>query len=171
MVEVNDREVEVYLASGTLRGTITTRHERLSDHVANSDETFLLKNGKLKNSPGRGGDVACATAVIYKRLVILIVDLGSASHRSALDAQLMRVERQPRRVLVGAGSFLVCGDIHLPKGANLETVGWAQARFIPLTSATFSDRPDAPPATFIINRDQINCLMIDPVETPSPSRS
>jgi hypothetical protein len=170
MAEVNDREVEVFLALGPVKGLITTRHERLSDHLANSDETFLLKNSKLKSGPGRGGEADAATTVIYKRSVILIVDVGSAGHRSALDAQLLRVERQPHRVLVGAGPLLVRGDIHLPKGANLETVGWGQARFIPLTGATFADRPDAAPATFIINRDQINCLMIDPVEVSSPSR-
>lgn len=171
MVQVNDREVEVYLTSGPLKGIITTRHERLSDHLANADETFLLKDARLKNSPGRGADAACATAVIYKRLVILLVDVGAAGHRSPLDAQLLRVEREAHKVFVGAGPFLVRGDIHLPKGANLETVGWAQARFIPVTSATFWDHPDATPATFIINRDQINCLMLDPVESPSPPRS
>jgi hypothetical protein len=171
MAEVNDREVEVFLTSGPLKGLITTRHERLSDHLANSDETFLLKNAKLTADPARGGGTASATAVVYKRSVILIVDVGSAGHRSALDAQLLRVEREPHRVLVGAGALLVRGEIHLTKGANLETFGWAQSRFIPLTHATFADRPDAAPATFIINRDQINFLMIDPVEVPSTSRS
>src|SRR5262245_21495332 len=171
MAEVNDREVEVFLASGPLKGLITTRHERLSDHLANSDDTFLLKDAKQKFGPGGGGEVASASTVIYKRSVILIVDVGSAGHRSALDAQLLRVEREPHRVLVGAGRLLVRGEIHLPKGANLETVGWAQARFIPLTHATFADGPDATPATFIINRDQINCLMIDPVEVSGTSRS
>lgn len=169
MAEANDREVELYLASGPLKGTITTRHERLSDHLANADETFLLKKVTLKNQ-NRGGDIACATVVIYKRLLILIVDVGSAGHRTPLDAQLLRVEREPHRVLVGAGSLLLRGDIHLPKGANLETIGWGQARFIPLTNATFADGPDAAPATFIINRDQINCIMIDPVDMPNASK-
>ena len=172
MAEVNDREVEVFLTSGPLKGLITTRHERLSDHLANSDDTFLLKNAKLKFGSERGGEASSTTTVIYKRSVILIVDVGSAGQRSApLDAQLMRVEREPHRVLVGAGRLLVRGEIHLPKGANLETIGWAQARFIPVTGATFADRPDATPATFIINRDQISCLMIDPVEVSSTSRS
>jgi len=171
MAEVNDREVEVFLASGPVKGLITTRHERLSDHLANSDDTFLLKNAKLKFGLDQGGEASSTRTVIYKRSVILIVDVGSAGHRSALDAQLLRVEREPHRVLVGAGRLLVRGEIHLPKGADLETVGWAQARFIPLTHATFADRPDATPATFIINRDQINCLMIDPGEVLSTSLS
>jgi hypothetical protein len=169
MAEMHHKEIEVYLPSGLLKGTIVTRHERVSDHLAMPDEAFLLANTSLAGSEAQRYEVVATSALIYKRLVIMVADVGAAARHRALDAQLMRVERQPHRVLVGVGPFWVRGEVHLPAGADLESAGLGKAQFIPLTAATFLGHPDSHPVTFIINRDQINCVVIDPVETSGSS--
>ncbi|HWP57256.1 MAG TPA: hypothetical protein VNL14_05165 [Candidatus Acidoferrales bacterium] len=161
MAGIFNKEVEVYLSFATLRGTIATRHARLSDHLLTFDETFTLKNVKS----GRGtSSLSAETALVYKRLVILVADLGSDG-QDTVDAQLFRVEREPHRVIVGAGPFWVRGDIHIVRGGDLETVGLGTTRFVPLTGATFVGQEGAEPATFIVNREHIGCLLIDPRET------
>ena len=164
MAEVYSKEVEVYFSSATLRGIVATRHTRLTDHLTTADETFLLKNVQLSEERDRQGGINSETVVIYKHRVILVADLGSTNQPSVNEAQLVRVDRQPHRVVIGAGPFWLRGDIHLVKGADLETVGLGTSRFIPLTQATFLDRPKTEPATFIVNREQIGCLFIAPNE-------
>jgi hypothetical protein len=162
MAEISHKEVEVRLSSALLQGTISTRHDRLSDHLAISDEFFLLRNARLTEAKGCQHEVRAETVMVYKSLVILVVDLTSGEHHSTTREQLLRVDREAQKVVVGAGPFWVCGDIHLPRGASLETIGLGKSLFLPLTQARFLDRSEAKPATFIINRQQVNSLFIAP---------
>jgi len=165
MAEVYHKEVEVYFSSATLHGIVATRHTRLTDHLATADETFLLKSVQLREEYSRQGGISSETVVIYKHRVILVADLGPTDQPTAGGVQLLRVDRQPHRVVIGAGPFWLRGDIHLVKGADLETVGLGNSRFIPLTQAIFLDRPKTDPGIFIINREQIGCLLIEPNES------
>jgi len=161
MAEIYHKEVAVYLGSATLHGTITTRHARLSDHLMTSDDTFLLRDVRL----GRGQAIVTAEkVVVYKHRVVLVADL-SHDEQPSKEAQLVRVDRLPHTVVIGAGPFWLRGDVHLVRGGDLETVGLGTGRFIPLTQATFLDGPRTEPATLIVNREQIGCLFIDPKES------
>ncbi|MGH7774134.1 MAG: hypothetical protein ACREQA_18070 [Candidatus Binatia bacterium] len=154
-----NKTVEVYVESAVLRGTIVTRHARLSDFLARPDEIFFLEDTSFEQPQEKASLPTSARVIIYKKHVIFIAELSSGETEETADAGLLRTDREPLRVLIGAGSFWLQGDLHFMPGVTLESFAEAKGHFITATNATLLGRTEAQPRTFIINREKVHSLI------------
>ena len=152
---LSERPVEVYLESCSIRGLIETTQTRVSDHLGTAEETIRLKGARVVI---RDGTELASNAEIFinKAVVLFVVDLSPRP-----TGQLgFQVRRDVKGVTVNIGTLWIRGQVHLPVGGDLQSfyIG-AINRFMAITQATVVGREQAAPRTFLINRDQVRCLM------------
>jgi hypothetical protein len=123
------------------------------------EETFPLKEPLIRDLAGLAIPLSAQSMTIYKHWVVFVVDLSSPEALVDSDMELLRVDRDHRSVVVGAGPFWIRGDVHLPKGGEVQSFSIRRDRFIPMTGATLVDHPEHQPQTFLVNRDQINSFI------------
>ena len=152
--------LEMYLPSTVMRGTLITKHSRVSSHInlRSGDEALLLKNTKIEDLAGNSLPADGKDYLLYLQEVLFIADLSSTAEtgRSGLDQQPIR--KEPMRVLVHVSPYWICGTVHLIPGATLNDLLVVKKRFIPLTEATLLNRPALAPHTLLVNGAKISCL-------------
>jgi len=151
--------VEVYLPSVIFRGTLVTRHNRLSDclNLKSTDGMLRLSNVEVEMLSGRPSSAKCNEALINKQQVTFVIDLSPADEHEREVLSL--VHKEPRRVFVEIGAFWLEGNVHVVPGFELSTFAEGKNDFLPLTDATFVNLRSGEPRTFLINREKLSCLL------------
>ncbi|MFQ5683171.1 MAG: hypothetical protein ACE5HC_07850 [Candidatus Binatia bacterium] len=155
-----NKSVEIYLESAVIRGTLVTKHRRLSDHLnmGTIDQFLSLQDAKLEALQGKSHQQSSKSIILNLQRILLVSDLDSGEVLNSARKNLSWVNREPLEVVMGVGSFWVRGNLHLIHGGDLSTFTAGKSLFIPLTSATFLDSPEAQQQTFLVNREKINCI-------------
>ncbi len=152
--------VEVYLTSTIIRGTLATKHDRLSDHLLlrASDELFSLKDAAVEDLHGQPLSVGGAEYFIHMREALFIADLntGRGPARSNLDHA--KIAKESKNAVILVSPFWIRGQVHLMPGAALQDLLALKNRFIPVTGATLIGRSDVKPRTLLVNRTKVGCL-------------
>lgn len=155
---LSQKRIEVYLDACSIRGTLDTAHPRVSDHLGSTEEVVRLRDARVVL---RDGSVLSenTSVVINKSEILFVVDL---TPRPAGHAGF-QVEKDPVNVTLNIGTIWLKGRAHLPVGGELSSFfAGAMNRFMAITEATVVGYDSAEPRTVLINRDQLNCMLVAP---------
>lgn len=121
-----------------VRGTIQTRHRRITDMLNTAEHEFLVLERATFDEFGSTG-VAMQTDFAQVNLGAVL--FGVADEAVEVTPEL-RVPKVSERALISVPPFTVTGQIHLMPGRDLhEALGELMGRFIPVTDAVYwSDR-------------------------------
>lgn len=121
-----------------VRGTILTRHRRITDMLNSADEDFLVLEQATFDEFGSSGIV---TQTDFAQVNLGTVLFGVADNPVDPTPEL-RVPKVTERALISIPPFTVTGHIHLLPERDLhQALGELIGRFIPVTEATYwSDR-------------------------------
>jgi hypothetical protein len=154
------RLVEVYLPSAVIRGSLVTRHDRLSNHLnlRSEDDVASLLEASIRDLSGNPLQVGSGDFTIYTSEMLLVADLMPATvvDQSAWDRA--QVKKEPQAVLLGIGPFWLRGTAHLMPGAPLSNLALVKQNFIPVTDATVLNQPEREPCTILVNRVKVSWL-------------
>ncbi len=131
-----------------VRGTILTRHRRITDMLNGADEDFLVLEDATFDEFGSSGVV---TQTDFAQVNLGTVLFAVADHPVDPTPEL-RVPKVTERALVSVPPFTVTGHIHLLPERDLhQALGELVGRFIPVTEATYwSDRVGEARATALV---------------------
>jgi hypothetical protein len=121
-----------------VRGTILTRHRRVTDMLNSAEHEFLVLNDASFDEFGTTGQTLQAD---YAQVNLAAVLFGLADDPVEPTPEL-RVPKVAERALISVPPFTVTGHIHLMPERDLhEALEDLMGRFVPVTEATFwSDR-------------------------------
>ena len=154
--------------SHIVRGTISSRLNRLTDILNQAEYDFLVVRDASLEELGEGG-VAARAKVAQVNLSSLLFGVAD----STIDPQPeMRLPKAPEDALIVVPPFKLLGRIHIIQGPELfDALTELTGRFIPLTQASYwSDtagvpRTDAPMVAFNHARAHI-LTQVQEAETP-----
>ena len=131
-----------------VRGTILTRHRRITDMLNVADEDFLVLEGATFDEFGSSGVV---TQTDFAQVNLGTVLFGVADDPVDPTPEL-RVPKVTERALISIPPFTITGHIHLlPERSLHQALGELIGRFIPVTEATYwSDRVGEARATALV---------------------
>jgi hypothetical protein len=121
-----------------VRGTLLTRHRRITDMLNAADEDFLVLEDATFDEFGSTGMVMQTE---YAQVNLGAVLFGVADDPVEPTPEL-RVPKVTQRALISIPPFTITGHIHLMPERDLhEALGELMGRFIPVTEAVYwSDR-------------------------------
>lgn len=121
-----------------VRGTIQTRHRRITDMLNSAEHEFLVLSSALFEEFGSTG---LAVQADYAQVNLGAVLFGVADEVVEPTPEL-RVPKVSERALISVPPFTVTGHIHLMPERDLhEALEDLIGRFVPVTEATYwSDR-------------------------------
>lgn len=124
--------------SHVVRGTLLTRHRRITDMLNASDEDFLVLEQATFDEFGSTGVVIQTD---YAQVNLGAVLFGVADDPVEPTPEL-RVPKVTERALIAIPPFTITGHIHLMPERDLhQALGELMGRFIPVTDAVYwSDR-------------------------------
>jgi len=141
-----------------VRGTIQTRHRRITDMLNSAEHDFLVLEQATFDEFGSAGVV---TQTDFAQVNLGAVLFGVADDPVEVTPEL-RVAKVAERALISVPPFTITGHIHVMPGRDLrEALNELVGRFIPVTEATYwSDRVGEARTTALIvavnhNRAQI----------------
>lgn len=141
-----------------VRGTLLTRHRRITDMLNASDEDFLVLEQATFDEFGSTGIVMQTD---YAQVNLGAVLFGVADEPVDPTPEL-RVPKVTERALISIPPFTITGHIHLMPERDLhQALGELMGRFIPVTDAVYwSDRVGEARTTALVvavnhNRAQI----------------
>jgi hypothetical protein len=121
-----------------VRGTIQTRHRRITDMLNSAEHDFLVLTDATFEEFGSKGQAIQAD---FAQVNLGAVLFGVADDPVETTPEL-RVPKVSERALISVPPFTVTGHIHLLPGRDLhEALQDLMGRFVPVTEATYwSDR-------------------------------
>jgi hypothetical protein len=121
-----------------VRGTIQTRHRRITDMLNSAEHDFLVLSDATFDEFGSTGQ---ALQSDYAQVNLAAVLFGVADEPVDATPEL-RVPKVSERALISVPPFTVTGSIHLmPERGLHEALQDLVGRFVPVTEATYwSDR-------------------------------
>ncbi len=124
--------------SFVVRGTIQTRHRRITDMLNSAEHDFLVLEQATFDEFGSTG---VAIQADFAQVNLGAVLFGVADEPVEATPEL-RVPKVSERALISIPPFTVTGHIHLMPGRDLhEALDELMGRFIPVTDAVYwSDR-------------------------------
>ncbi|MEX1169310.1 MAG: hypothetical protein WEE50_04120 [Chloroflexota bacterium] len=141
-----------------VRGTIQTRHRRITDMLNTAEQDFLVLEEATFDEFGSTGVVMQTD---FAQVNLGAVLFGVADDPVDVTPEL-RVPKVTERALISVPPFTITGQIHLMPGRDLhQALGELMGRFIPVTDAVYwSDRVGEARQTALIvavnhNRAQI----------------
>jgi hypothetical protein len=148
----------LYTDAYVVRGTIRTRHRRLSDILNQAENDFLvISTATFDEFGSRAQTVVSDFAQVNLGTVLFAV-----ADTSVEPLPELRMPKIPEQALISVPPFRITGRIHLMPERDLrEALGELTGRFIPVTEATYwSDivgeaRTAAPMVAFNHSRAQI----------------
>lgn len=159
------RKVEFYLEGGAVRGLLKSPHPRLSDHLRDPEESFVIDDAVVTGYRAKEPIVSGSSALVGKSQILFTVDLDESA-----SPEHMRVERTAQPVALCVGPFWLRGRVHLPIGGDLRAYFDSDAmRFIPLTAAVVVGRESATPRTLLVNMERISVVAPVADEEAQPS--
>ena len=131
-----------------VRGSILTRHRRITDMLNAADEDFLVLENATFDEFGSTGTVMQTD---YAQVNLGTVLFGVADDQVDPTPEL-RVPKVTERALVSIPPFTITGHIHLMPERDLhQALGELLGRFIPVTDAVYwSDRVGEARTTAVI---------------------
>src|ERR1051326_3903548 len=157
--KISEIPIEVYLPSIVFRGTLLTRHNRLSDclNLKSTDGMLRLDDVEVEMLSGKPSSARCKDALINKQQITFVIDLSPAS--AGGKEELSLVHKEPHRVFAEIGSFWLEGNVHVVRGFELSTFAEGGHTFFPLTQASCVHLRSSEARTFLINREKLSCLL------------
>lgn len=156
--ELRDASITLVTDAFVVRGTIHTRHRRITDMLNTAEHDFLVLERATFDEFGSTG-VAIQTDFAQVNLGAVL--FGVADEPVEVTPEL-RVPKVSERALISVPPFTITGHIHLMPGRDLhQALDELMGRFIPVTDAVYwSDRVgEARTAALIVavnhNRAQI----------------
>lgn len=146
--DVRSASITLVTDAFIVRGTIQTRHRRITDMLNTADHDFLVLEQATFDEYGSTG-VAIQTDFAQVNLGAVL--FGVADDPVDVTPEL-RVPKVPERALISIPPFTITGHIHLmPERALREALDELMGRFIPVTEAVYwSDRVGEARATALI---------------------
>jgi hypothetical protein len=138
MGELRPASITLITDAFIVRGTIQTRHHRITDMLNTAEHDFLVLEQATFDEFGSKG-VAIQTDFAQVNLGAVL--FGVADDPVEVTPEL-RVPKVSQRALISVPPFTITGHIHLMPGRDLhEALGELMGRFIPVTDAVYwSDR-------------------------------
>ena len=164
---MNTIAVDLYLARGYLRATISMLHfSRISDLFNNAPGEFLSATVSAIGgaSPGSvGGQPVASRESVFRLRDILFV--RPLEMQAPTSVQHEHRDRLPQRMVLEVGDWRLFGDLHL-----IDSIRWidfmisANKRFMPVTRARLcAPRSDEPVDTgfVLVNGQRVSALYED----------
>ena len=126
--------VTLYTDAYVVRGTVTSRHRRVSDILNMAPESFIVLSDVTMDE---WGSTATPVRADYAQ-----VNLGSVlfavADTSVEPTPELRLRKIPEQAFISVPPFRIVGNIHLPPEQNMRlALGELIGRFVPVTDATF----------------------------------
>ncbi len=136
--EARSTSITLVTDAYVVRGTILTRHRRITDMLNSADEDFLVLEQATFDEFGSTGIVMQTD---FAQVNLGTVLFGVADVRVEPTPEL-RVPKVSERALISIPPFTITGHIHLmPERSLHQALGELLGRFIPVTDAAYwSDR-------------------------------
>jgi hypothetical protein len=124
----------LYTEQVVVRGTVPTRLHRVTDILNLADSPYLiLEDVLLEDLDAREAPVRAAYAQVNLDSILFAVSIQAVESNRRLHTP-----KVAERALVSVPPFRIIGDLHLvPASALRDGLAQLQARFIPVTDATF----------------------------------
>ena len=117
-----------------VRGTVETRHRRITDMLNATDDDFLVLSDVVFDSFG-SRDQATKADFAQINLAAMLFAVANEPVESAPE---LRVSKVPEQAMITIPPFRVVGHIHLmPQRSLAEALGQLTGRFLPVTEATY----------------------------------
>ena len=162
-------DLTLYTDTYVIRGSITTRHRRLSDLLnLNDDEFLVLSDATMDPLSMRGSSYSAPYAQVNLAAVLFAV----ASEAIAAQPEL-RTPKVAEATLVSIPPFSVTGRIHLlPEREIRDALQELHGRFLPVTEATFwSETIDvAPTKAPMLAVNHARAQILSPYSATTPQR-
>ena len=131
-----------------VRGTIQTRHRRITDMLNTAEHEFLVLEQATFDEFGSSG-VTIQTDFAQVNLGAILFGVADEPVDSTPE---LRVPKVSERAIISIPPFTITGHIHLLPGRGLhEALGELMGRFIPVTDAIYwSDRAGEPRTSALI---------------------
>lgn len=146
--DVRSASITLVTDAFIVRGTIQTRHRRITDMLNTAEHDFLVLEQATFDEYGSTG---IAIQTDFAQVNLGAVLFGVADDPVDVTPEL-RVPKVPERALISIPPFTITGHIHLmPERALREALDELMGRFIPVTEAVYwSDRVGEARATALI---------------------
>jgi hypothetical protein len=127
-------ELTLYTDSFIIRGTIHARYKRVTDVLIDPEHHFLVLTDA---SVDEYGSRSPATRSEYAQVNLATVLFAVSEVQVDATPELRRI-KVPEQALISIPPFRISGRIHLlPERTLAEALGELDARFVPVTEATF----------------------------------
>ena len=127
-------EMTLYTDSFIIRGTIMTRYKRVTDILSDPEHHFLVLTDATVDEYGSR---ELATRSEFAQVNLATV-LFAVSNEAVDPTPELRTVKVPEAALISIPPFRISGRIHLlPESSLAEALGELDARFVPVTDATY----------------------------------
>ena len=136
--ETQPRSITLITDSYVVKGTLRTRHHRITDMLNSAEHDFLiLEQATFDEFGSTGVIIQCDYAQVNLGTVLFGV-----AHEPVEPVPELRVPKVSQRALIAVPPFTITGHIHLMPERDLhEALDELMGRFIPVTDAVYwSDR-------------------------------
>jgi hypothetical protein len=146
--EVRNASITLITDAYVVRGSILTRHRRITDILNSAEHDFLVLEQATFDEFGSAGVTMQAE---FAQVNLGAVLFGVADEPVEVTPEL-RVPKVSEQALITIPPFTVTGHIHLMPERDLrEALDELMGRFIPVTNATYwSDRMGEPRTTALV---------------------
>ncbi len=127
-------ELTLYTDSFIIRGSIATRYKRVTDVLTDPEHHFIVLSDATVDEYGSR---ELATKTQYAQVNLATV-LFAVSNQPVESTPELRTIKVPEAALISIPPFRISGRIHLlPDRSLAQALGELEARFLPVTEATF----------------------------------
>jgi hypothetical protein len=127
-------DLTLYTDSFIIRGTISTRYRRVTDVLSDPEHHFIVLSEATVDEYG-SRELATRTQYAQVNLATVLFAISSTPVDPVPELRTIKV---PEAALISIPPFRISGRIHLlPDRSLAQALGELEARFLPVTEATF----------------------------------
>ncbi|MGH2512618.1 MAG: DUF6812 domain-containing protein [Candidatus Limnocylindrales bacterium] len=127
-------DLTLYTDSFIIRGTISTRYRRVTDVLNDPEHHFIVLSEATVDEYG-SRELATRSQYAQVNLATVLFAVSSVPVDSLPELRTIKV---PEAALISIPPFRISGRIHLlPDRSLVQALGELEARFLPVTDATF----------------------------------
>jgi hypothetical protein len=127
-------DLTLYTDSFIIKGTVMTRYKRVTDVLSDPEHHFLVLTDATVDEYGSRA-VATRTEFAQVNLATVLFAVSSVPVDPTPELRTIKV---PEAALISIPPFRISGWIHLlPERSLAEALGALEARFLPVTDATY----------------------------------
>jgi hypothetical protein len=133
-IAVQPLELTLYTDSFIIRGTIMTRYKRVTDILSDPEYHFLVLTDSTVDEYG-SREIATRSEFAQVNLATVLFAVSNDHIDPTPELRTIKVSEQ---ALISIPPFRISGRIHLlPERTLAEALGELDARFVPVTDATY----------------------------------